>query len=917
MHAGALRALEFDRIVEAVCRYALTPHGLQRLRALAPATEAEGVAGALAATAETARFLADNQIALQAGTDLETILDSIGVEGRALDAVHLVALSAFLSSVDTTCASIRRAGAATPSLRRIADATTSFETEIADIRRKIDPSGEVLDDASPELKMVRERLRKQRTRLRGTLESYLRGKDTSKYLQQQIVTDRNGRYVLVVRSEHRTAIPGIVHGSSGSGASLFLEPLSTVEINNDIVALEQQEAEEIRRILLNLTNAFRRRGADLTRTVNAAVELDILQARARFSKLVDGVEPAIAADGRLELRGARHPLLIAEVRRHLSSGEPDSQLDSPDNGSRATDEHGLTGTGSRATDEHGLTRSGSRATDEHGLTRSGSRATDEHGLTRSGSRATDEHGLTRTGLRATDERGLTRTASRIADDGSRSPDPGTASPVPVDVVLIPPVGVLVITGPNTGGKTVALKTAGLLSLMAQAGLLIPVAGGSQIPVYRSIFADIGDEQSISASLSTFSGHIANVVSMDRALALPSLVLLDEAGAGTDPVEGGALAMAIIDHFRRRGATVIATTHYDALKSYASTTEGVMAAGFGFDPQTFAPTYRLNYGSPGSSLALEIANRLGLPAAVIDQARAHRTARETQLAEHLAKIERDMQSLDHERRLAARERQTVAEEAARLQHREQELRNREETFRRKLDERIEERLRDARREIDDVVNGLKTRTDALAAEAERRMAPRLVSTGDTGAARADARAAIEAIGNRLRQSAPQASETVQRTTSDRAPAVGDRVLVGAFGLEGVVQSLHDREADVDVRGKRLRARVDELRVVAPAAAVSGQPSRVRVNVDLQPREGSLTELNVIGAHTDEAVTRVEKFLDEAMLSELKSVRIIHGYGTGQLRRAIGEFLRSHPYVANFAAAPENQGGGGVTVVEFKE
>jgi len=904
MHAGALRALEFDRIVEAVCRYALTPHGLQRLRSLAPATEAEGVAGALAATAETARFLADNQIALQAGTDLETILDSIGVEGRALDAVHLVALSAFLSSVDTTCASIRRAGAATPSLRRIADATTSFETEIADIRRKIDPSGEVLDDASPELKMVRERLRKQRTRLRGTLESYLRGKDTSKYLQQQIVTDRNGRYVLVVRSEHRTAIPGIVHGSSGSGASLFLEPLSTVEINNDIVALEQQEAEEIRRILLNLTNAFRRRAADLTRTVNAAVELDILQARARFSKLVDGVEPAIAADGRLELRGARHPLLIAEVRRHLSSGEPDSQLDSPDNGSRATDEHGLTGTGSRATDEHGLTRSGSRATDEHGLTRSGSRAT-------------DEHGLTRTGLRATDERGLTRTASRIADDGSRSPDPGTASPVPVDVVLIPPVGVLVITGPNTGGKTVALKTAGLLSLMAQAGLLIPVAGGSQIPVYRSIFADIGDEQSISASLSTFSGHIANVVSMDRALALPSLVLLDEAGAGTDPVEGGALAMAIIDHFRRRGATVIATTHYDALKSYASTTEGVMAAGFGFDPQTFAPTYRLNYGSPGSSLALEIANRLGLPAAVIDQARAHRTARETQLAEHLAKIERDMQSLDHERRLAARERQTVAEEAARLQHREQELRNREETFRRKLDERIEERLRDARREIDDVVNGLKTRTDALAAEAERRMAPRLVSTGDTGAARADARAAIEAIGNRLRQSAPQASETVQRTTSDRAPAVGDRVLVGAFGLEGVVQSLHDREADVDVRGKRLRARVDELRVVAPAAAVSGQPSRVRVNVDLQPREGSLTELNVIGAHTDEAVTRVEKFLDEAMLSELKSVRIIHGYGTGQLRRAIGEFLRSHPYVANFAAAPENQGGGGVTVVEFKE
>jgi len=835
MHAGALRALEFDRIVEAVCRYALPPHGLQRLERLVPETDPAAVSARLAATSETVRFLTDNEISLQAAADLETIVAAIGVEGRALEATYLLALSTFLSSVEGTCAAIRRAGAAVPVLRGIADSTSSFEHEIADIRRKIDSSGEVLDDASPELKSLRERLRKQRARLRGTLESYLRGKDTSKYLQQQIVTDRNGRYVLVVRSEHRSAIPGIVHGSSGSGASLFLEPLSTVEINNDIVALEQQEAEEVRRILLGLTDAFRRRTEDLDRTVRAATEIDVLQARARFSILVDGVQPAIATDGRLELRAARHPLLIGAVRRRLSD-DPTGQ-------------------------------------------------------------AVDEG----------------NTGSRIPDTGSRKVD----GPVPVDVVLIPPTSVLVITGPNTGGKTVALKTAGLLSLMAQAALLIPVAEGSQIPVYRTVFADIGDEQSIAASLSTFSGHIANVVSMDQALALPSLVLLDEAGAGTDPVEGGALAMAIIDHFRRRGATVIATTHYDALKSYASTTDGVMAAGFGFDPQTFAPTYRLNYGSPGSSLALEIANRLGMPAAVIEQARAHRTARETQLAEHLAKIERDMQSLDHERRLAARERETLAEESTRIHQRELELRNREDTFKRRLDERIEERLREARREIDGVVNALKVRTDALASEAERRMAPRLISTGDTGSARAEARAAIEAIGNRLRSPVEPAVPVPPSAGSGPVPAVGDRVLVGAFGLEGVVQALHDREAEVDVRGKRLRTRLEELRVVAPAGAGHSQPARVRVNVDLQPREGSLTELNVIGAHTDEAVARVEKFLDEALLSELKSVRIIHGYGTGQLRRAIADFLRMHAYVAHFAPAPDNQGGGGVTVVEFKD
>jgi DNA mismatch repair protein MutS2 len=823
MHAGALRALEFDRIVEAVRRLALTPPGAARLAVLEPLADPDAVARALAATSETVRFLSENQLGLHAPADLDAILASLAVEGRALEAAQLLALGAFLASVDVSCTAVRRARSACPILRGIADTAASFESEIADIRRKIDAGGEVVDDASPELRSVRDRLRKQRTRLRGTLESYLRGKDTSKYLQQQVVTDRNGRYVLIVRSEHRSAIPGIVHGSSGSGASLFLEPLSTVEINNDIVALQQQEAEEVRRILLALADAFRRRGADLQRTVDAAADLDVLQARAQFSMAVDGTEPAIAADGRLEIRAGRHPLLIPAVRRHVAEPGP----------------------------------------------------------------------------------------AGVSENDARRPDTVV---VPVDVLVIPPVRVLVITGPNTGGKTVALKTAGLLSLMAQAGLLIPAADGSQIPVFRTVFADIGDEQSISASLSTFSGHIANIVAMDKALDLPALVLLDEAGAGTDPLEGGALAMAIIDHFRRRGAMVVATTHYDALKSYASTTEGVMAAGFGFDPQTFAPTYRLNYGSPGSSLALEIANRLGMPPSVIEQARAHRTARESQLADHLAKIERDMQALEHEHRLAARERETLEETAAKLHGREQDLRNREETFRRRLEERIEERLRDARLEIDTVVEALKARTDAMATDAERRSA-RLIPTGDTGGARAEARAAIDAIGERLRTPVQDDRPSAFQTEPGRAPALGDRVLVGAFGLEGVVQALHDREAEVDVRGKRLRARIDELQVVTPAS--SAQPARVRVNVELQPREGSLTELNVIGCHVDEALSRTEKFLDEALLSELKSVRLIHGYGTGQLRKAIAGFLQSQPFVAHFAPAPPEQGGGGVTVVELKD
>src|SRR5262249_7866126 len=323
----------------------------------------------------------------------------------------------------------------------------------------------------------------------------LRGKETAKYLQDQVVTERSGRYVLVVKAEHRSAIPGIVHGASTSGASLFLEPLSTVEINNDIVALEEQEAEEIRRILLALTDAFRSRAADMQRTVEAATELDVLQGRARYSDAINGVQPALSTDGAFELQAARHPLLKQAV--------------------------------------------------------------------------------------------------------------------PVTIKVIPPSTVLLVTGPNTGGKTVALKTAGLLALMAQSGLRIPAADGSRVPVFRSIFADIGDEQSIEASLSTFSAHITNIASMDRALATPALVLLDEVGSGTDPVEGGALGVAVIDHFRSRGATVVATSHYDALKTYASTTDGVVTAAFGFNAETFAPTYELQYGSPGRSLALEIAARLGL------------------------------------------------------------------------------------------------------------------------------------------------------------------------------------------------------------------------------------------------------------------------------------------------------------------
>ena len=832
MTPGALRALEFDRIVAVVTGLAVTPPGRSRLAAMHPATDAAAVIASQRATSEGARFLADHSgFPLKAPTGLEAILENVRVEGRALEPLQLLGLSEFLESIERSRASVRQAGAAFPILERLVSAAAAFTGEIAGVRRAIDPAGDVADHATPLLASLRGRLRKQRATLRSTLESFLRGRDTAKYLQDQVVTDRNGRYVLVLRAEHRGAIPGIVHGASTSGASLFLEPLATVEVNNDIVALEEQEAEEVHRILLALSDAFRARPDDLARTVGVAAELDAIQARARFSQIVDGVEPGISADGTVELRGARHPLLMRAVHERLDSGRPDEGL--PPDGARRTD------------------------------------------------------------------------------------------PVPVDILLVPPARILVVTGPNTGGKTVAIKTAGLLAAMAQAGLHIPADPGSRLPVFRSLFADIGDEQSISASLSTFSAHITNVVSMDRGLALPALVLLDEVGAGTDPAEGGALGTAVIDHFRRRGAHLIATTHYDSLKSYASTTEHVVCAAFGFNRETFAPTYRLVYGAPGRSLAIEIAARLGMPPSVVAAARANLSEREQQLAEHLARVDRDLGTLERDRRALHMERAQVTEAEKQMRVRESTVREREETFTRRLNAKLDDQVREARREIDHVIEGLKAKAAALP-----RLRPGL-TTGDTGAARAEARAALDAVAARARGAgrAGGVSEaggadpsTLPASLALPAPpappallAPGVRVSVGGLGLEGEIIEIHGKHAEVDVRGKRLRSPLRDLRAIAGPAA----SARVRVNVDLQPRQGSLSELNVIGCTVDEAIARAEKFLDESTMTDQQTLRIIHGHGTGQLRRAIAEFLKNHPLVARFELAPQDQGGGGATMVELKD
>jgi DNA mismatch repair protein MutS2 len=486
-------------------------------------------------------------------------------------------------------------------------------------------------------------------------------------------------------------------------------------------------------------------------------------------------------------------------------------------------------------------------------------------------------------------------------------------PIPVSIRVGFGTPVLVISGPNTGGKTVTLKTAGLLALMAQCGLHIPAAPGSTLPVFRRIFADIGDDQSIAANLSTFSAHLANVVAMTRELQQPSLVMLDEVGAGTDPQEGGALGVAVVAHFRRRGALVMATTHHGLLKNWALQTDGVTCASFGYDPASYEPTYRLTLGAPGRSLALEIAERYGLPSDVISEARERLDRRDADVEELLKQLEEQRAAAALEKTQLAEQRQALEDQRARTEAVERELRARKrelvDSFQRDLKKRAEEASRQASTAIRDVVTKL---------EAAKKTQPAALAR-----TRGDLNATLRAVqADALREVAPEVAEP---ETISRVPAtVGSRVRVKSLGgITGVVMALEDGVAELAVSGKRLRVPRTEL-VVVGGSASGGEVSVVRA-----PRAAAresqkpdpemdevAAELHLLGKTVDEAMPEVEQFLDEASLAGRREVRIIHGFGTGTLRRAVQQLLKGHPLVASHRLGGAGEGGGGATVVELK-
>jgi DNA mismatch repair protein MutS2 len=665
----------------------------------------------------------------------------------------------------------------------------------------IDPETEsVRDDASRELERIRESSRRLESKLGKLLDQVLASRDNQKLLQESLVTTRNNRPVVPIKAECRSQFPGIVHGASASGATLFVEPLATVEIGNDLAILRDREAEEVRRILAELTERVRPFRENVAFAVEVTAEVDLAFAKGRLSQLSKGEAPVLTEETELRLFEARHPLLIPEIA-------------------------------SRA----GLPCEGGGAV----------------ALT---------FGLTA---------------------GNRG---------------------LVFTGPNTGGKTVALKTAGLLALMSQAGLHVPARSSSVFPVFATVFADIGDDQSIGSSLSTFSSHLAKVVAMERGLELPALVILDEVGTGTDPAEGGALGTALVEHFLERGAMVLASTHHGLLKAYALTHAGIDAASFEFDPKTYAPTYRIVEGAAGRSLAFEMAQRLGLPASIVARARAPESERERQVGELVLRLEAESAEIEKARVEIALDRKVAEESRRRIEASEeeerQERRRRLSAFRASLEDEVDS----ARRELRQVVSEARRTVEEIRASRQEDRA-RLQELEKSLSHR------IEALTAPLLEKANAETPREDARPSPDAIRPGTRVLVASFGMDGIVDRIAGVEAEVVVRDKKLKLPLASLEALPPLSPAPPGKATTSFPTVKQTAE----ELNLIGCTVEEALSQADKFLDDAVLSEYRHVRLIHGHGTGRLKNALREWLSSHPHVARL----ESDSRGGVTVVELKE
>jgi DNA mismatch repair protein MutS2 len=788
MDAKSIALLEFPLVRERLAAATGFPPGRRLAEALLPVADPLLVEMALDETSQVRALLAEHPSAGIGGAhDIGPAIQRAARGGR-LDAAQFAAIAQTIEAaarLRDVLAVDRR-----PLLHELSRALHPLPALRSTLERSFDPTGELLDTASPRLGSLRRATRIAYERLRSRLEQLVHSSEMGAALQDPIVTIRNGRYVVPVRADARSKVKGIVHDASGSGQTLFVEPLVAVELGNAWREAQLAEAAEIERILDELSALVGSQAEPLRETLDALARFDLWSAKARLAEEMDAVRAETAARPEISLKGARHPGLAGRV-------------------------------------------------------------------------------------------------------------------IPIDVDLGADFRALVVTGPNTGGKTVTLRTIGLLVLMHQAGLHVPADPGSRLPVLRDVFADIGDEQSVAQSLSTFSGHMRSIVRIAAAAAPAMLVLLDELGAGTDPTEGSALAQALLDHFLRSGALVAATTHYAELKVYAHTTPEARNASVEFDLETLSPTYHLRTGLPGGSQAFAIAERLGLPTAIVDDARSRLTEGQQAFEETLASI----RAAD----LAAREaldRARAAElRAADAQRAADEERRR---ARRERDETVTAARSDAERLVEDLRADIRGARRRL--ERETVTAPAL----DEVMERAE-----ERLG-RL----PVPTPAPPRTPPPAPVAwqVGARARSRAGGWEGRIVALErgGKRATLEVGSMRVTAATDELEPPAKSAADDGRSARARPSEEaasgitrlrLDRARTIASSLDVRGARVDEALEVVERYLEDASLAGLERATIIHGLGTGALRDAVRAAAAAHPLVRAVRPGERGEGGDGATVVSF--
>ncbi len=810
-----LEALEWPHLLAHVTAYASSSVGREYILALLPSTDSGWINRQHTLTAELVLLLAEqSSIPLGGLFDPSTLAAKSQIAGAALEAAELQSIARLAHDISAWQALLQsppaRLVGRLPALVELsAPLHTPMRPLAESIERKIHPDGTLADDASPELKRLRHEQERQQREIEASLRAALRKLSSEGATQDDVITIRGDRFVIPVRSESKRRVSGVVHGASSSGQTVFVEPLETIELNNELVRLLEEEQAEIHRIFIALTRLAGTYAEALIAGAKILAEIDGCQARARFSRDYDCCAPALTPE-KLELAAARHPLLEKRLR------EVGGQI------------------------------------------------------------------------------------------------------VPLDLSLEASQRQLIISGPNTGGKTVTLKTTALLAMMAQAGLPIPAKAAS-FPLFTAFLADIGDAQSIEEALSTFSAHITNINRLARLASPSALVLLDELGSATDPEEGSALAVAIAGHFLTAQAWTLISTHHTSLKVYAANTPGVANAAAGVDEKTLAPNYHLRLGVPGASAGIQTSERLGLDARIVAAARARLGTQQQEIGQFLDRLHNELTQLEADRKAAREEQYALNKERARLQREgDTELRNRTRDFEQKLASLLKDfdfQIRETVRAIED-----RAAQQKLSREAERRLA-------------------------RLKQEFQQSfNSTVvaHRTGADagdpnaqphilRHVAVGDEVRLKNLNKIGRITREVEKDLfELALGPIKMRVKRDEIAEVtrsatdsaAPAArsnpaAAANRQKNVTVSVSGANTDGLRMEINLIGRTVDEATDELEKYLDHAFMAGLPKVRVIHGHGAGILRRAMRDFLKSHPHVATITEAPQNEGGQGATIVDLKQ